>query len=158
MKSVEFTADVVKRSPSEPPFTQTGVLRLAIRNGLASTIAPFLQAVDGKVSVKLEPADTWTSQMNRLFHALVKEIMLSGCCSYWDMIGRVPVSFEEVRTWVKIDLCGAEVKRVGEMVWVESWTKFSKTRALQAIDNVLKWCDEVGIDTDQHHKELRGIK
>ena len=158
MKSVEFTADVVKRSPSEPPFTETGVLRLAIRNGLASTIAPFLQAVEGKVSVKLEPADTWSSQMNRLFHALINEIVNSGCCSYWDEIGREPIGFKEVKTWVKIDLCGANVEKVGSMTWVESWTNFSKDRALQAIDNVLKWCDEVGIDTDRHHKEYRGMK
>lgn len=160
MDSISFQANLVPRTKDEPSIMKGGVLKIRPTSlQTAEMMAPFLKAfAGGVVTVKIEDGTKWSNRMNRLFHALVKKAMQSGQCSYWDKMGRAPETFEEVKTWIKVDLCGAEVKQVGEMVWVESWTNFNKSRAIQSIDSVLKWMSEVGVSADLEYAELNELR
>ena len=160
MDDVKIIATIVPRTQGEPSVLNGGLLKvLPTDTDYATLLTNKLKGYDGrKLEVTFCDPESWTIRMNDLFHALVRKLMKSGQLSYWDKIRRAPANFEEVKAWVKIELGGAEVRQVGDLSWIESWTNFSKKRALQTIDSVLNYCMEVGIDIDQEKLESMELK
>lgn len=160
MNDIKLKGYIVKRAEGEPSILNGGFLKIdPASQDYAQDALNKLKGYDGrKLDILITDEQSWSSRMNRLFHALIHKIHKEGAVQYWSKIGRAPETFEEVKTWVKVTLCGAKVEQVGEMVWVESWKNFSKKRALQSIDNVLQYCMDVGVDIDSDRIEYEYLK
>ena len=161
MDDFKIRATIEKREPSEPSIIHDGVLKIkpSSYDYAKLLIAKLGGYKGGEVQIEISDGDYWSDRMNNLFHALVRKIVSSGITNYWDKIGRAPETFEEVKSWIKIELGGAKIETIGSLTWIESWTKFSKRRAMQTIDNVLNYCMEQGIDIDAEkleHENLGG--
>ena len=161
MDDFKIRATIEKREPSEPSIIHDGVLKIkpSSYDYAKLLIAKLGGYKGGEVQIEISDGDYWSDRMNNLFHALVRKIVVSGASSYWSKIGRAPETFEEVKAFVKIELGGAKVESIGSLTWIESWTKFSKRRAMQTIDSVINWCMENGIDIDAEkleHENLGG--
>src|SRR6056297_2137394 len=160
MDDLKIRGYIVKRSKNEQSVLRGGFLKIdPASDEYAQLIINKLKDYDGReLEITICDHQSWSARMNRLFHALVHKIQKSGQASYLSKMGRAPETFEEVKTFVKVELGAAKVEQVGEMTWVESWTNFSKKRAMQTIDNVLQWCMDVGIDIDQEKLEGDSLK
>lgn len=158
---VKFRGTLIKRYPEEPSILHGGWLKIQPSNDdythlLINKLADYKGE---EIQVELSDGDSWTDRMNKLFHAIVRKVVSSGQCSYWNILGRDPQSFDEVKDWVKVQFGGAKVDIVGAWCHIESWTKFSKRRAIDTIDKLLLWCMEQGIDIDAEkleHESLGG--
>ena len=163
MDDIKLKGYIVKRAKDEPSILKGGLLKFdPASQDYAQDAINKLKNYDGrKLDILITDEQSWTNRMNSLYHALIHRIHKAGAVNYWYKMGRAPETFEECKTWVKVTLCGAKVEQVGEMVWVESWKNFSKKRALQAIENVLQYCMDVGVDIDSdrlEYQDLRGGK
>ena len=161
MDDFKIRATIEKREPSEPSIIHDGVLKIKpVSTEYAKLLISKLSEYDGReLQIDISDGDSWSDRMNNLFHAIVRKIVSSGITNYWDKIGRAPETFEEVKSWIKIELGGAKIETIGSLTWIESWTKFSKKRAMQTIDNVLNYCMDQGIDIDAEkleHENLGG--
>jgi hypothetical protein len=158
---VKFRGILIKRSPEDPSILHGGWLKIKPSNpDYAQLLINKLTEYKGEeLQVELSEGDSWTDRMNKLFHALVRKAVASGQCSYWNLLGRAPASFDEVKDWIKVQFGGAKVEIVGVWCHIESWTAFNKKRALQTLDNLLLWFMEQGIDIDAEkleHESLGG--
>lgn len=155
MTDLKFRAEIEPRKENEPSILNGGCLKIVpATKEYAQLIVAKLTGYDGReLQIEITDGDSWSDRMNNLFHALIRKIVSSGATNYWSKIGRAPESFEEVKTWIKIELGGAKVETIGQLTWIESWTKFSKRRAIQTIDNVLNYCMENGVDIDAEKLE-----
>lgn len=160
MNEIQFRATLKKRREDEPSVKDGGPISLQpVNHDYGLLVFNALKSYNGEeVSIEIKDGDSWTERMNRLFHALVRKMMLSGCMSYWQRLGRAPETFEEVKAFCKIELGGAEVRQVGQLTWVESWKEFSKKRASETIDRTIYWCIEQGIDIDSEKLEFDNLR
>ena len=160
MDDIKIRGYIVKRSKDEQSILNGGLLKVdPASDEYAQLAANKLKGYDGReLQIHITDEQSWSNRMNRLFHALIHKIQQSGQAPYWSKMGRAPETFEEVKTFVKVELGAAKVEQVGEMTWVESWTNFSKKRAIQTIDTVLQWCMDLGIDIDQEKLEGDSLK
>jgi hypothetical protein len=158
MKEVKITAKLVGRTKEEPSIAEGGPLKIQPKN--VDLLINALKTYKGEeVSVTIsDVGDTWTDRMNRLLHALIRLTMDAGAGQYWSMIRRAPETFDEYKEWIKTQFGGAEVKIVGDLCWIESWTKFSKKRAIQTIDNLLQYLLSQGVDVDNEKTEAESLK
>jgi hypothetical protein len=146
MEDFKIQAVIVKGTP---PLSKGGNLNLKLTSHYVDLITNKLRGYKGGIlQVFFSDAESWTEKMNNLFHALVRDIQKSGQAPYWNRIHRPPQTFEEVKAWVKIELGGAEVKHIGELTWIQSWTAFNKPMALSCINSTIDYCLEVGIEID----------
>jgi hypothetical protein len=157
----KFRAVLVKKSHDEPSITAGGLLKIKPASPeYATLLVNELKKYKGEeVQVEIKDGDTWSERMNKLFHALVRKVVSSGQCSYWNLLGRDPQSFDEVKDYIKVQFGGAKVEIVGAWCHIESWTNFSKRRSIDTIDKLLLWCMEQGIDIDSEkleHESLGG--
>jgi len=160
MDDIKIRGYIVKRSKDEQSILNGGLLKVdPASDEYAQLAANKLKGYDGReLQIHITDEQSWSNRMNRLFHALIHKIQQSGGAPYWSKMGRAPETFEEVKTFVKVELGAAKIEQVGDMTWVESWTNFSKKRAIQTIDTVLQWCMDVGIDIDQEKLESNSLK
>ena len=158
MKEVKITAKLIGRIQGEPSIAEGGPLKIQPKN--KDLLLNALKSYGGEdVSVTISDiGDSWSDRMNRLFHALIRLTMDAGAGQYWNMIRRAPESFDEYKEWIKTQYGGAEVKIVGDLCWIESWTKFSKKRAIQTIDNLLQYLLSQGVDVDNEKTEAEELK
>jgi len=160
MDDIKFRGTLVPKGGGELGIKDGGLLRIVPAGpDYANVLHHKLRAYKGQeLEITLSEESHWSDKMNDLFHALIRKVIASGKTNYWDKLGRAPETFEEVKTWVKVELGGAKVKDMGELTWIESWTNFSKKRALQTIENLLNWCIRVGIDIDIEKLESNSLK
>lgn len=158
MNDVKVRAKVHPRG-SEPSILNGGLLKLELAShDYAVHLSNKLKGYDGRVlEVTFSDAESWTNRMNRLFHALVRDIVKSGLTDYWEPMKRAPASFEEVKAFCKIEFGEARVEKVGELTWIQSWTTFNKKQALLCIDNMIDWCLNKGVDIDAQILEWRQL-
>ena len=155
MDDLKFRAKIAHRRKDEPSILEGGLLKIQFADHTyAQLMASKLKGYDGRVlQFEVSDGDSWSDRMNALFHTLVRKIISAGATNYWSKIGRAPETFEEVKSWIKIELGGAKIETVGQLTWIESWTKFSKKRAMQTIDNVIHYCIENSVDIDAEKLE-----
>lgn len=156
---VKFRATLLQRANGESPLIHGGFIKvLPASTEYAQLLANALKNYKWEeLQVELSDGDSWSDRMNNLLHAIIRKCI--GHCSYWNLLGRDPQSFDEVKDWVKVQFGGAKVEIVGAWCHIESWTKFSKRRAIDTIDKLLLWCMEQGIDIDAEkleHESLGG--
>ena len=166
--NVKIMTTIAERETGTTPLTDGGPIRLQpTTNGMRQLLLNELakeynklgrDALSTEYQLILRDGDTWTDRMNRLFHALIRDILNAGATQYWSIIQRAPDDFGSCKNWVKVQFGDAEIKTDGMLAWVESWTDFNKKRACQTIDNVLQYMSEQGIDIDAHMTELKSLE
>ena len=155
---VTFRAEIVKRTRDEPSITGGGYLKLKLSQDNAQILLNKMKSYDGReLKVTMSDSDNWTDSMNRLFHALIRDIMAHDAVQYWQLLGRAPSGFDEIKAWCKVQFGGAEVKIVGNLSFIKSWKDFGKKQALQTIDNLLLYMSDKGIDIDSHKLEADSL-
>jgi hypothetical protein len=155
MKGLHFTAKLT--SAGEYPL---GLVTLQMQRDYMHLHRDLAPAVGEDVLVEIRDGSTYTSKMNRLFHVLIRDLQRYGVAPYWGMLEREPRTFEEIKTWAKVELGGAHVERVGKLTWVQSWSEFTKEQALQTIDSVINWLIDSGCHIDNRiieRNELGGL-
>jgi hypothetical protein len=160
MDDIKIKGYIVKRREEEPSVLRGGFIKIdPSKDEYAQHFVNKMQGYDGReLEITISDSNSYTARMNRLFHALVHKVHQSGQCSYWNLMGRAPETFSEVKNWIKIELGGAEFKKIGDYAEIQSWTTFSKKKASQCIDSVINWCMEVGIDIDEEKLESNSLK
>jgi hypothetical protein len=157
MKKIDCKAVIAPRQDGEPSILEGGALKIQPSDP-RGLIEPLKTYTGEKVRVVIQDADTWTDRMNKLFHALIRKIHVAGAVNYWSKLQKAPESFEETKAYIKVTLCGAELKQVGELTWIESWKDFSKRRAIKAIDNVIDYCYKMDVDIDEEKIEADDLR
>src|SRR6056297_1133151 len=160
MDDIKIRGYIVKRSKDEQSILNGGLLKVdPASDEYAQLAANKLKGYDGReLQIHITDEQSWTNRANRLFHGLLRKIVHSGQTDFWELMGRAPDSFEEVRDWALVEMGGAEVHIVGKYMHIESWTNFSKKRACKTIDNLLNWMGMKGIEIDAEKLEGDSLK
>lgn len=142
--------------------------------------AKLKNAVNELVYLNLESYHEYkTNAQNRLFHALIGKYWESKQLNYSTFVGRVPTSWEELKTDVKVrfnpackiqianrhdvlnlgDLKGKFVEMPNkDLFFIKSWACFSVAEATKCIDFLIDEMMIAGIDVDSEvleHKEIK---
>ena len=160
MDDLKFKGYIVKRAKGEPSILNGGFLKIDPASAdYAQDALNKLKNYDGReLDIMFTDEQGWTNSMNRLFHALIRKLRDSGLIDYWDLRGRSPETFSEIKDWVKVELGYAEVNIVGRYMHIQSWKEFSKKKACNTIDNVINWMLDKGINVDSEKLEYQDLK
>jgi hypothetical protein len=158
MEPIKIRGHLLKRRDYEQPILAGGYLKIQpktidIDAALISHSAAYLAGRELSITIDID--EKYTDAMRALFHVLVRKIKNEGAAQFWDLMGRAPESFEEVKDWCKIEMSDGMVEphRVGEYMHIPSFTTLNKKTVGHLIDNMLQYCMEMGVSVDSEKAE-----